>query len=96
VSPESTVRCLRVVISGHVQGVCFRHYTRQKANELGITGWVKNLPNGDVEALICGTSQQVDVMLAWLAVGPEHARVSNCSAYPCDLPQLPNNFDIST
>ena len=89
-------RCLRVVISGHVQGVCFRHYTRQKANELGIIGWVKNLPNGNVETLICGSSDQVDTMLGWLAHGPEHARVTDCRAYTCVLPQLPVSFVIST
>jgi acylphosphatase len=88
-------RCLRVVVSGHVQGVCFRHYTRQKANELGITGWVKNLPNGDVEALICGPTDKIDALLGWLAHGPEHARVSDCRAYPCNLSQLPANFVIS-
>jgi len=78
-----------------VQGVCFRHYTRQKATELGIKGWVKNLPNGDVETLICGSSELIDAMLGWLAHGPEHARVTDCHASPCDLPQLPDNFDIS-
>jgi len=89
-------RCLRVVISGHVQGICFRHYTRQKALELGINGWVRNLPNGDVEALICGNGDQIAAMQAWLAMGPEHARVTDCHASPCNLPQLPVNFVIST
>jgi len=95
VSPQSTTRCLRVVVSGHVQGVCFRHYTRQKANELDITGWVKNLPDGNVEALICGQSEQVDAILAWLAVGPEHARVTNCNATHCTPVALPDNFSVS-
>lgn len=93
-SPDAP-RCLRVTVSGHVQGVCFRHYTRLKANELSISGWVRNLTNGDVEVLICGSSERIDAMLAWLAVGPEHARVSDCHASPCDLPQLPVNFAIS-
>jgi len=75
-------RCLRVVISGHVQGVCFRHYTRQKAIELGIKGWVRNLSDGNVETLICGTSEQIDAMLGWLAQGPDNARVSGCAARP--------------
>jgi acylphosphatase len=93
VSPD-VLRCLRVTVSGHVQGVCFRHYTRLKANELGITGWVRNLSNGDVEALICGSSEQTDAMLAWLAVGPEHARVNSCHAKLSDVSQPPANFVI--
>ena len=92
---SDTPRCLRVTVSGHVQGVCFRHYTRLKANELSISGWVRNLVNGDVEVLICGSPERIDAMLAWLAVGPEHARVSDCHASPHDLPELPVNFVIS-
>ncbi len=93
---QDAPHCLLVVVSGYVQGVCFRHYTRQRAIALGITGWVKNRPDGNVEALICGPSDQLDAMLAWLAHGPEHARVTDCHASPCDSPQLPTNFAIST
>ena len=93
-SPDAP-RCLKVTVSGHVQGVCFRHYTRLKANELGISGWVRNLSNGDVKVLICGSSERIDAMLAWLAVGPEHARVDNCHVRPSDLSQMPANFVIS-
>ena len=88
------VCCLNVTVGGHVQGVCFRHYTRQKALELGIRGWVRNRPNGDVEALICGTSLQIDAMLAWLAVGPEQARVTGCTAEMTLPSPLPDNFSI--
>jgi len=88
-------RCLKVLVSGHVQGVCFRQYTHLKALELGITGWVRNLPNGDVEALICGGSTQLDSMLVWLAHGPDSAQVAGIrsSPHPCDL--IPDSFRIS-
>jgi len=92
---NSATRCLKVTVSGHVQGVCFRYCTRQKARELGITGWVRNLPGGDVEALICGSETQLHAMQVWLAHGPEHARVTQCHASPCDSVQLPDHFDIS-
>jgi len=95
VNSESATRCLKVTVSGHVQGVCFRHHTRQKALELGIRGWVKNLSNGDVEALICAPSGQVDAMLAWLAVGPEEARVTGCTAETTLPNSLPDNFSIA-
>ena len=88
-------RCLKVLVSGHVQGVCFRHYTRLKANELGISGWVKNLPGGHVEALICGTSAQLDAMLAWLAHGPDNAQVSKCTAKVFTGPTSSEGFRIS-
>jgi len=45
--------------------------------------------------LICGSSERIDAMLAWLAVGPEHARVRDCHASPYDLPELPVDFVIA-
>ena len=88
------LRCLKVTVSGHVQGVCFRHYTRQTALQLAITGWVKNLPDGRVQALICGDPAAIDAMLAWLAHGPESARVTGCTAEPTLPDTLPDNFSI--
>jgi len=88
-------RCLKVLVSGHVQGVCFRHFTRQKARELGISGWVKNLPSGHVETLICGTPGQIDAMLAWLAHGPDNAQVSGCKARPFTGSTPDEGFSIS-
>ncbi|MDQ6966644.1 MAG: acylphosphatase [Mariprofundaceae bacterium] len=87
-------QCLKILVSGHVQGVCFRHFTRQKAVELGITGWVRNLPNGDVEALICAAENQLIAMQAWLAVGPEHAHVTECRPSPCNSAQQLEAFTI--
>jgi len=92
---ESSMQCLKVLVSGHVQGVCFRHSTRMKARELGISGWVKNLPSGHVEALICGTSAQLDAMLAWLAHGPDNAQVSGCKTRAFTGPAPSEGFSIS-
>lgn len=88
-------RCLRVLVSGRVQGVSFRYYTQQQAIELGITGWVRNLPDGRVETLICGTPSQLDAMLAWLAHGPESASVSGCKAEAASPEPLPDDFTIT-
>ena len=66
-----------VLVSGRVQGVGFRWYTRSKALELGLAGWVANLPDGRVEAWIEGESAALESMLAWLAHGPPSARVTN-------------------
>ncbi len=67
--------CKRYIISGHVQGVWFRASTQDQANNLGITGWAKNLNNGDVEVMACGSEQQLEILHKWLHHGPPHARV---------------------
>jgi acylphosphatase len=66
-----------VRISGQVQGVFFRDSTRQKAEELGLAGWVKNTPDGSVEAVFEGPSEKVREMLRWCEEGPRQASVEN-------------------
>ena len=72
-----SVVCRHVLVSGRVQGVGFRWYAREKAQELGLAGSVANLPDGRVEAWIEGESGAVEAMLAWLRHGPPAARVTN-------------------
>lgn len=57
---------IHVIVEGWVQGVFFRESTRQKAIQLGITGWVRNLPNGSVEALMSGEKSAITHMKKWL------------------------------
>lgn len=68
--------CRHVLVSGRVQGVGFRWHARAKAEELGLAGWVRNLPDGRVEALLEGAEPAVQAMLAWLVRGPTAARVT--------------------
>jgi acylphosphatase len=56
---------MHVVISGRVQGVWFRASTKEKADELGLTGWVKNNSKGDVEAVFEGDESAVREIIAW-------------------------------
>jgi len=70
-------RYLRCTISGKVQGVWYRANTQKKALKLGITGWVRNLPDGRVETLIYGDEEALTAMQAWLAKGPPLAKVSH-------------------
>jgi acylphosphatase len=65
-----------VIISGRVQGVWFRASTKEKADELGLTGWVRNTAKGDVEALFEGDEAAVAEMLAWCWKGPSLAEVT--------------------
>ena len=69
--------CIRATVSGKVQGVFFRNGTCQKAQELGLTGWVKNLDNGDVELTACGERDPIMMLTEWLWQGPDTAEVSN-------------------
>ncbi|RKP48357.1 acylphosphatase [Trinickia fusca] len=64
-----------VRVRGVVQGVGFRHATVRQAHSLGITGWVANLSDGSVEAMLQGPANQIDRMLEWMRRGPPSARV---------------------
>jgi acylphosphatase len=65
----------RVVVQGHVQGVFFRETTRRRALSAGVTGWVRNLPDGRVEAVFEGEREAVDSLVAYVREGPRGARV---------------------
>lgn len=66
-----------VLISGRVQGIFFRARTKETADSLGLSGWVKNRPNGQVEAVFEGEVAALDKMLAWCRQGPALARVTD-------------------
>jgi acylphosphatase len=68
--------CLRLLISGRVQGVWFRESMRQEALKQGVTGWVRNLPDGKVESVVCGEDGPVRHLLDWAGRGPPLARVT--------------------
>jgi acylphosphatase len=66
---------VQVLISGRVQGVFFRAYTRDQAVARGLRGWVRNLPDGRVAAVFEGDREKIDSMLAWCRQGPPYAAV---------------------
>jgi acylphosphatase len=65
----------RVVAHGRVQGVWFRESARRRADELGVAGWVRNRPDGSVEAELEGEVAAVEVLVAWFGHGPSGAHV---------------------
>lgn len=71
---------LHMLITGRVQGVWYRASTRARALELGLTGWVRNLRDGRVEALAEGPEHQLEALLAWCHDGPMLAKVSGIEA----------------
>jgi acylphosphatase len=66
---------VQVTVSGRVQGVCFRDFTRREAQKFGVTGWVRNLPDGRVEGVFEGEESAVSGLLNSVHVGPPHAQV---------------------
>jgi acylphosphatase len=71
-----------VRIRGAVQGVGFRYQTRARAQSLGLTGWVSNLPDGSVEAVFEGDDDRVESMVEWCRNGPLGARVDEVEVSP--------------
>ena len=71
------MQTVHLVIKGKVQGVFFRASTKEKANELGIKGWVKNMPDGNVEVLAAGNKDQLENFIEWCRRGPTQAIVSD-------------------
>ena len=80
--------CRRCLVSGHVQGVYFRTSTRDRALSLGVTGYARNLRDGRVEVLACGSAEAVAALCGWLSDGPPGARVSEvrCETYAAAAP----------
>jgi acylphosphatase len=66
-----------IFISGRVQGVGFRHFTRKNAENLGVTGWVKNLSDGRVEAVFQGSEEQIEELIQRCKKGPVASYVQN-------------------
>lgn len=74
-APESNK--LHAIVHGRVQGVYFRHSTAVTAREIGVTGWVRNLPDGTVEVEAIGTPEQLGKLLTFLRKGPPGAWVTD-------------------
>ena len=88
--PDHVVVRHHVVVSGRVQGVTFRDSTRRRAQEAGVAGWVRNLPDGSVEAELEGPSAAVEQVLAWARTGPPLAEVEHV-----DVSVVPPNGEES-
>lgn len=74
---DSDQSCLHAIVEGRVQGVGFRNFVLDNATRLGLTGWVRNRWNGDVECLAEGDRQALDKLLSALQRGPRSGFVAN-------------------
>jgi acylphosphatase len=77
--PDPADRAVHIRVEGRVQGVSYRAWTQAEARRLGLRGWVRNLPDGAVEARLEGSAEAVGSMLAALWRGPRLARVEAIS-----------------
>ncbi|AZY50718.1 acylphosphatase [Bordetella avium] len=73
---DPNIETLFIIVHGKVQGVGYRHATVRRAHMLGVTGWVQNMENGTVQAMVQGSPDQVDHMLEWMRRGPPAASVT--------------------
>lgn len=80
--------CRHLFISGRVQGVWFRESMRQEALANGVTGWVRNLPDGMVEAVVCGSEAGLKTILDWARRGPTLAKVEAVEVQALDEQQF--------
>lgn len=87
---------MKILISGRVQGVGFRHFTKTNALEIGVKGWVRNLENGDVETLLQGEEEKVQKMIERLREGPFPAKVDALKlVYKEENPdEVKNSFQV--
>jgi acylphosphatase len=83
---------IHVLISGRVQGVWYRASTKQKAEQLGITGWVRNTEDGCVEAVFQGSEKQVNEMINWCYKGPPLAKVDDVKIVNKDISEMFEDF----
>ena len=79
------LQTISITVSGKVQGVFYRQSTKEKALELGLTGEVRNLSNGNVQIIATGTSEQLNALAAWCKKGPPRAVVTGVEVAELDV-----------
>jgi acylphosphatase len=84
----------RVTVDGRVQGVYFRESTRRMATTAGLAGWVRNLPDGRVEAVFEGEDASVAAAVEWMRSGPERAVVTDFEEHTAETPEGLLGFEV--
>jgi acylphosphatase len=82
--------CRHFRVTGRVQGVFFRDSTRQVAQNLKVTGYARNMPDGTVEVLACGSAEALERLTEWLQSGPPGARVENIESVAVNVAKPPS------
>ncbi len=87
-------KAVHLLISGRVQGVFYRYTAQKVAARRGLKGWIKNLPNGKVEAIVVGDPDAVDTFIAWCHKGPPGGAVSEVTVESIPPPPDLEGFSI--
>ncbi len=90
---DASVKAVRYLVSGRVQGVFFRGATSAEARRLGLSGWARNLADGRVEVVAAGADAALSELAAWLWQGPPAARVEGVQVEEWTEP-VPEGFEI--
>lgn len=85
---------IHIIVSGRVQGVFFRDFTRRKAESLGLTGWVRNINQNRVEIIAEGYRQSLLTFIKEVKIGPESSRVDHCDVEWLDYKAEFKSFEI--
>ena len=85
---------VHLIIHGYVQGVFYRASTCDAANRIGLKGWVRNLPDGNVEAVFEGPDDKILRIIEWCREGPPGARVTKIDEKRVDYTGEFNSFDV--
>lgn len=83
-----------ITVTGRVQGVGYRYFAVQKANEMGITGWVKNTVDGSVIIVAQGIEEEIKTFIDYLYIGPTSARVNQISKVKFNTSANFDNFSV--
>lgn len=93
--PNSCMVSLQIRVSGRVQGVGYRAAMRERARQLGLTGWVRNRLDGSVEALVHGSPQALDAITDWARRGPRGCNVTQVETVLVDpVERAPASFEL--
>src|SRR5579862_5009930 len=86
-------KALHIIIHGRVQGVFFRSSLKAECDKLEVKGWVRNQPDGSVEAMIQGSEEDLDKVIDWCSKGPERAEVTRVETHPVNFQNPCKNFE---
>ncbi len=88
--------CKKCLVGGRVQGVFYRHTAARRAQELKIRGYARNLPDGRVEVLACGTEEAVNAFVSWLWIGSSASKVTSVDVADASADALSARTDFLT
>ena len=83
-----------IVVRGRVQGVYFRRSLKEQADTRGLSGWVRNLPDGSVQAVVQGPRAAVSSLVAWARLGPRGAHVDSADVHWAEVETPMNAFQV--